>query len=73
MPAFLEALLKKSGRKKGFSGEKLKHYIYGGMNNMGAMHGNKETAKGAEMQEKHEEDQRLKGAGRKARRLLKRS
>lgn len=56
MPVFLEKALAKSGRKHGFTGERLKRYVYGGMNTAGAMHGNKETAKGAEMEEKHEED-----------------
>lgn len=31
------------------------HAVYGTLNNLGAMHGNKETAKGAEMQHKHDE------------------
>lgn len=30
--------------------------IYGTMNKLGAMHGNKETAKGREMQRKHDKD-----------------
>src|SRR5689334_8551325 len=32
------------------------HAVYGTLNNLGAMHGNKETAKGAAMQAKHERD-----------------
>jgi hypothetical protein len=54
MPAFLEAKLKSAAAEQGFSGKKADRYIYGAMNNMGAMRGNKETAKGARMQKKHE-------------------
>jgi len=54
MPAFLERALEKEGVKHGFSGKRLKKYIYGGMNSAGAMHGNQETAKGAAMERKHE-------------------
>lgn len=53
MPAFLEAKLKKEATKKGFSDEKADHYVYGAMNNMGAMRGSKETAKGKRMEKKH--------------------
>lgn len=53
MPKFLEEQLRKEGEKKGLKGERLDHYVYGAMNNMGAMHGNKETAKGKAMQKKH--------------------
>jgi hypothetical protein len=60
MPAFLEAKLKSAARKHGFTGERAAHYIYGAMNNMGAIRGNKETAKGAAMERKHS----LKAAAR---------
>jgi hypothetical protein len=53
MPAFLEKQLRAEGAKKGFSGEHLDRYVYGAMNNMGAMHGNKETTKGRSMEKKH--------------------
>lgn len=56
MPQFLEDALAKGAAKKGLTGRKRAGYIYGAMNNMGAMHGNQETAKGAAMQEKHDED-----------------
>lgn len=46
MPAFLEKKLAKE-----YHGDK--HAIYGTMNKMGAMHGNKETAKGHAMEAKH--------------------
>ena len=59
MPKFLEDDLRAEARKKGFTGRKLAQYVYGGMNNMGAMHGNKETAKGAAMQKKHDKDMKL--------------
>lgn len=51
MPAFLEAKLRKSV-PKGVDPDK---YVYGAMNNMGAMRGNKETAKGKRMEKKHAE------------------
>jgi len=54
MPKFLEDKLKSEAAKKGFSGRRAARYVYGAMNNMGAMRGNKETAKGARMQEKHD-------------------
>jgi hypothetical protein len=54
MPAFLEAKLKTQAAEKGFSGKKAARYVYGAMNNLGAMRGSKETAKGKKMQAKHE-------------------
>lgn len=66
MPKFLEDRLKAQAAKKGMSGARAAHYIYGAMNNMGAMHGNKETAKGVEMDEKHAEDSKTKKAMRSA-------
>lgn len=56
MPNFLERILSKAAGKKGFSGKKKSAYIYGAMNNMGAMKGNKVTPKGQAMQAKHEKD-----------------
>lgn len=53
MPLFLEAKLKAEARKKGKTGRAAARYVYGAMNNMGAMHGNQETAKGRRMQAKH--------------------
>jgi hypothetical protein len=53
MPKFLENALRHAAKKKGLSGEDANSYVYGAMNNMGAMHGSQETAKGAEMEEKH--------------------
>ena len=53
MPKFLEDQLKAEGKAKGFKGQHLDRYVYGAMNNIGAMHGNKETAKGARMAAKH--------------------
>lgn len=53
MPAFLEKKLKSEASKKGFTGKRAAKYVYGAMNNMGAMHGSKETAKGRAMQSKH--------------------
>lgn len=56
MPAFLEDKLRAQAAKRGFKGRRADRYVYGAMNNMGAMRGNKETAKGAQMEAKHRED-----------------
>lgn len=53
VPAFLEKLLKKSAAKKGFSGKRANKYVFGAMNNLGAVRGNKITPKGARMQKQH--------------------
>lgn len=53
MPKFLENDLAAEAQKKGLTGRAAAHYIYGGMNDLGAMHGNQPTAKGARMQAKH--------------------
>ena len=62
MPEFLEKKLRKE------YGNNPKA-IYGTMNKIGAMHGNKETAKGRKMEAKHKKDfskaQVSKGSGRK--------
>ena len=49
MPKFLEDKLKAEYGNN-------PHAIYGTMNKIGAMHGNKETAKGREMERKHSRD-----------------
>jgi len=54
MPAFLEAKLKKEYGNN-------PHAIYGTMNKLGAMRGNKETAKGRAMQAKHDAKTKRKG------------
>jgi len=54
MPVFLENLLKRAAAKKGFSGRRAAKYVYGAMNNMGAMKGNQVTAKGERMEAKHQ-------------------
>jgi hypothetical protein len=56
MPKFLENALRHEGKRKGLKGKHLERYVYGGMNSVGAMRGNKETAKGAAMERKHESD-----------------
>lgn len=56
MPKFLENELRKFAAKKGRTGKDADRYIYGTMNAIGAMKGNKETAKGAGMEAKHERD-----------------
>lgn len=57
MPEFLEAKLKAQAKKKGKSGNSANRYVYGAMNNMGAMRGNKITKKGEAMQRKHDAKQ----------------
>ena len=39
MPKFLETKLKSEATKKGFTGKRAARYVYGAMNNMGAMRG----------------------------------
>ena len=56
MPKFLEQKLEAEAAKQGKTGRAAARYVYGAMNNMGAMHGNKETAKGAAMDRKHARD-----------------
>lgn len=56
MPKFLENKLKAEAASKGFSGRRADRYVYGAMNNLGAMLGNQETAKGARMDAKHARD-----------------
>ena len=53
MPKFLEEKLRSSAAAAGKTGAAADRYVYGAMNNMGAMRGSKETAKGAAMQKKH--------------------
>lgn len=57
MPKFLEAKLKKEYGADSDIPYKI-------MNKLGAMHGNKETAKGREMSRKHERDMKKKGRKR---------
>ncbi len=56
MPKFLENRLRAQAAKEGKTGRAADRYVYGAMNNMGAMHGNQETAKGARMDAKHARD-----------------
>ncbi len=58
MPKFLENALRHEYSKRGLTGKRLQHAIYGSMNNIGALHGSRETEKGAEMERKHESDQK---------------
>ena len=55
MPAFLEAKLRAKAASKGFSPKQTNRYVYGTLQNIGAMRGNQETAKGRRMETKHEE------------------
>lgn len=54
MPKFLEDILRRGAVKKGFKGKRADKYVFGAMNNMGAMKGNQPTAKGERMQAKHD-------------------
>ena len=58
MPAFLENRLKREASRKGLRGKRAARYVYGTMNNIGAMQGNRETRKGARMAVKHRRDKR---------------
>lgn len=64
MPAFLEKALEKEAVKKGKKGKAFDRYVYGAMNNMGAMKGSKETAKGRAMERKHKKDHVFKRVSR---------
>lgn len=57
MPKFLEAKLKKEYGNN-------PRAIYGTMNKIGAMHGNKETAKGMSMERKHRAKMALQRRGK---------
>jgi len=61
MPAFLEKKLAAEAKAKGYKGRKAAQYIYGALNNDGAMHGNKETAHGRAMEKKHRAKEALLG------------
>jgi hypothetical protein len=56
MPQFLEKKL----RAHVPAGVDPDRYVYGAMNNLGAMHGSKITAKGRRMEKKHAEKQASK-------------
>jgi len=58
MPKFLEKRLKREASRKGLRGKRASAYIYGTMNRLGAMRGNKETARGRAMAKKHKRDMR---------------
>ncbi len=45
MPKKVEAKLKRSGKKRGFVGKRLKDYIYGTMNKLGLMKEKKSKTK----------------------------
>ena len=46
MPKDLERKLKAQAKKKGYKGKRAARYVYGTMNEMGMMKGNKMTPKG---------------------------
>lgn len=54
MPAFLESALRHEYSKKGLRGKELDARVFEIMNSIGAVRGNKETAKGRAMERKHE-------------------
>ena len=53
MPKFLVRKLKAEAVKQGLPAAAVNRYAYGALNNMGAMRGSQETAKGTAMQAKH--------------------
>ena len=55
MPQFLEKILKGEAKQRGFRGKKAAAYVYGTMNNIGAIHGHKETANGTTLLDVAEE------------------
>jgi hypothetical protein len=71
VPAFLEAALKHEASKKGMTGRKAAQYVYGTLNDIGAMHGSKETRKGAAMQAKHNAKVKAGSSGPKPTRFPK--
>lgn len=56
VPKFLEDRLRAEAAKQGLKGKQADRYVYGAMNNLGAMKGNQETPKGARMDAKHAKD-----------------
>lgn len=56
MPKFLEDRLMAEAASKGLTGRAADRYTYGALNNLGAMSGNVETAKGRAMDAKHARD-----------------
>lgn len=72
MPDFLEAALRHSAKKHGFTGEHEDRYVYGAMNHLNAMHGNKITAHGREMEAKHQRDMATKNTTVKSKLRVKR-
>lgn len=63
MPPFLEEKLKAEYRAKGKKGKALDHAVYGTMNAIGAMRGNKVTKKGERMEAKHNRNALRERAG----------
>ena len=58
MPKFLENDLAAAAQKKHLTGRRAARYIYGALNNLHEMHGNKLTAKGAAVDAKHNRQER---------------
>jgi hypothetical protein len=54
MPRFLEQRLRSEASQKGLTGDRADTYVFGALNNMGAMRGSKTTEKGRAMERKHE-------------------
>ena len=56
MPKALIAEMQSGYKGSGLSKDEVNRRVYGHLNNVGAMHGSKETAKGAKMESKFEAD-----------------
>jgi hypothetical protein len=67
MPAFLESALRHEAKKKGLVGKHANRYVFGAMQHIGAMSGPNVTAKGEEMQRKHDRDMKAKSGIRRIR------
>lgn len=67
MPKFLEDKLEREASKRHLTGRRKAAFVYGTMNNLGAMRGNKITPKGRAMQRKHDRDYMSLSGSRKGR------
>ena len=66
MPNALIDKMKSGYAGKGLSKQDVNHRVYGALNNMGAMHGSKETKKGARMEDKYVRDHGVKRSAKDA-------
>jgi hypothetical protein len=67
MPEKVIESMKRGYRGSDLSSKEINHRVYGHLNNVGAMHGSKETRKGAAMERKYEADEERSEASDNAR------